>query len=81
MRENALRQLQASRPQKCRPVDGMEAHDLLADQVHVRRPTILPCHGALVGAQRVEPNVKHMLFFAGNGNAPFNGGAADGEVL
>ncbi len=41
VRENALRQRQVRGHQERRPVDGVEAHDLLADQVQIGRPQIL----------------------------------------
>ena len=36
--DDALRQLDAGGHQERRPVDGVEADDVLADQVDVRRP-------------------------------------------
>src|SRR5260370_12112755 len=36
--------------------------------------------GAEIGGERVEPDVKHVWFFAGNGNAPTNRSARDAQV-
>ena len=44
--------------QERRPEDGVEAHDLLADQVQVGGPQVLALHRAHVGDQRVEPDVE-----------------------
>ena len=65
----------------------MEAGDVLANDVHVRRPPLLegarvgrePRPGDVVG-ERVEPDVDAMVRIAGEGNAPAGPGAAHREV-
>ena len=86
-----LRQRQSGGHQKCRPVDAVEAGDLLADEVQVGRPEFLEfglvcgiiaavAEGGDVVGQRVEPDVDDVLLVAGNGDAPGEAGAADGEI-
>ncbi len=38
-------------------------------------------HRAHISGQRVEPDVEDVLAFARHGDAPFDGGAADGEIV
>ncbi len=87
-----MRHRNARSHQKRRPVDAMEAADLLADEVHIGGPELrepglvrriirpVSKRGHVVG-QRVEPDVNHMLLVAGNRNAPRKTGAADGQIL
>jgi hypothetical protein len=71
-----------------RPVDRVEADDVLADEMHVRRPEP-PTLGGLVRVagrgdvvrQRIQPHVHHVRRVARHRNAPSEGGAADREVL
>src|SRR5262249_25685986 len=74
-----------------RPVDAVEADDLLADHVHVGGPITLEfvlllflfraqADGRAVVAQGVEPDVHHVFWIAGHWDAPLEGAAADGEV-
>ena len=39
--EDAVRHRDAGRHQESRPIDGMEAHDILADDVQIGRPVFL----------------------------------------
>ena len=88
MREDALRRFQSRRPQERRPVDAVEAHDVLADDVQVRRPVVPELPG-LVGkadagdvvGEGVDPHVHDVLLVAGNLDAPVEGGARDRQVL
>ena len=71
------------------PDDGMEADDLLADEVDVGGPVFLiqavvstrVAQGGDVVGQRVQPHVDGMLFVKVHRHAPFDGCAADAEVL
>ena len=76
--------------QKRGPVDAVEAHDLLADHVHVGGPVLartswLSVVGAVaergdVIGQRIEPDINHMLGIVGHRNAPVERGAADRKI-
>ena len=85
--EDLLRQRQAGAHQHRRPVEAMEARDVLADDVQVGRPPLLeggrvigePGPGQVVG-QRVEPDVDAVLLVAGERDAPGRSRAADAEV-
>ena len=87
VREDALRRLEPGRPQERRPVDRVEAHDVLADDVQVRRP-VAPERRLLVGkadggdvvGERVDPDVHDVLFVAGHLDAPVEGRARDRQV-
>ena len=71
------------------PDDGMEAHDLLADQMHIRRPVFAEqfivvgavAQGGDVVAQRVQPDIHRVLLVEGHGDAPLDGRAADAQVV
>ena len=71
------------------PDDGVEAHDLLADKVHVRGPVfliivVLFVHEAErcgVVEQRVDPDVDHMARIKIDRHAPAEAGAGDAEVF
>jgi hypothetical protein len=84
---DALRQGQPGRHQEGRPVDRVEAHDVLADDVDVGRPVSparvpssgKPVAGDIVG-QRVDPDIHDVLRVAGHRHAPVEGGARDREV-
>ncbi len=51
MREYLLGKRQSGRHQKRRPEDGVEAHDLFADQVQVSRPEVFSIDRAHVGGR------------------------------
>ena len=89
--EYLLRQRLAERHQEDRPVDGMEADDILADQVHVRGPEtlvmlvmvavrIVAAEGDIVG-QRVQPDVDHVARIKVHRDAPAERGAGHAQVL
>jgi hypothetical protein len=73
--------------QEGRPVDRVEADDVLADQVQVGRPELRHLGGFVgiaeageVVGQRVDPHVHHVVLAAGHLDAPVEAGAADREV-
>ncbi len=67
----------------------MEADDVLAHEVEVRRPAVLQlglvvravAQGGEVVDEGVDPHVGDVLGVEGQGHAPVEGGAADGEVV
>ena len=85
---DAARQLHARRHQEGRPVDGVKADDVLADDVHIRRPVFHPgrvlvreaAGGEIVG-QGVHPDIHDMARRVRHRHAPVEGGARDGEIL
>ena len=89
--EHLLRQRQAERHQEDRPVDRVEADDVLADQVQVGRPVALELLGALAVAvvadagdvvrQRVKPDVDDVLVVEVDRDAPLERRSRDAEVL
>ena len=83
-----LRQRQIERHEDARPDDRMEAHDLLADEVEVRRPVFMEFLRIVevadrreVVRERVEPDVDDVLRVDGHGDAPVEGRAADAEII
>ena len=88
MAVDLLRQRDPGRHQESRPIDGVEADDVLADQMDVGRPVALPQlrivriaeAGDVVG-QRIEPDVHHMIGAARHRHAPVEAGARDAEVV
>ncbi len=89
MREDALRHFNAGRHQEGRPIDRVEAHDVLADHVQRGRPVALEFFAVGVGeadagdviGQRVHPHIHDVLVVAGHADAPVEGGARDRQVL
>jgi hypothetical protein len=87
MREDALGRRQARGHQEGRPVDGVEADDVLADEVDVGRPPLgeggpvlgVAGGGDVVG-QRIQPDIHYMCIVARHLHAPAEAGAADREV-
>ena len=81
--------LEAGAHQEGRPVDGVEAQDVLADDVQLGRPEPGPGGAAGVGVvdgrdvvgERVEPDIHHVRRIARDRDAPAEAGARDGEVL
>src|SRR5882762_3688755 len=68
------------------PIDGVKTDDVFADEVKVGGPVAAPfvsgaADGAEIGGERVEPDVKDVRLFTGDGNAPANGGAGDAETF
>ena len=88
VRDNLLRQRQARGHQKCGPVHAVEAGNLLADQVQLRRPVLFKPRLILravaergdVVRERVEPHVDHMRRVVRHRNAPGKAGARDREI-
>src|SRR5579864_2955821 len=91
MCNHSLGQRQVSSHEKCRPVDTMEANDLLADHVNIRRPIMLKfflvrlilgpkAYGSAVVAQSVKPDVNHVLGITRDRNPPLKRAAADGKI-
>ena len=91
MAEHLLRKRLAQRHQEDGPVNGVEADDVLADDVHVRRPELfvqvpafavrlIAQRGDVVG-QRVQPHVDHVLVVKAHRDAPLEGRAGDAQVL
>ena len=83
-----LRQFHAQGHQNDRPDDAVEPDDLLADQMHVRRPELgeffpvmqIAGRRNIVG-QRVEPDVDDVLSVEGNRNPPVERGAGHAKVF
>ena len=89
MGEYLLGQRQSQGVQEDGPVDGVETHDFLAHQVHVRGP-VAPeqavilreiAQGGDVVGQRIQPYIHHVLGVEIHGNAPLEGGAGDAQIL
>ena len=91
MAEDLFRQRFAQCHQDDGPIDGVEAKDILADDVDVCRPVFfIKVAGIAVGivAQSgdvirkcVDPDVDDVLVVKGDGDAPFKGGSGDAEIL
>src|SRR5690242_6601780 len=72
--------------QKRGPINSVEANDVFADEMQIRRPhaaafKLRPADRAETGRERVEPNIKDMWLFAGNGDAPANRRARNAEIF
>ena len=72
--------------QECGPVHGVEADNVFSDQMQIGGPhaalfVVRTADGAEIGGERVKPDVKNVRLFAGNGNAPTNGGAGDTKIF
>ena len=85
MTEYLLGQRQIKRHQENGPVDGMEADNILSNQVQIRRPvpvkllcglsvTVVADSGNIVG-QRIQPYIGYMLGIKAYRNPPAKGGA------
>ncbi len=88
MRVNLLRQRQSSRHQHCGPDHTVEANDVLADHMAVRRPplrkglrVVAETHPRDVIDQRVEPDVSPGLLIERQRNAPGHSSSRDADVL
>ncbi len=91
VRHDRLGQRQPGGHQERRPVDAVEAHDFLADHVHVSGPVVFELlllffvrrtepNRADVIRKRVEPDVDHVLRIVRYRDAPLEGAAADRQV-
>ena len=85
----ALGQGQFHAHEHCRPDDGMEADDLLADDVHVCRPVLVEIvilvveqseRGAVV-EERIDPDVYDVTRIKVHRHAPVEARAGDAEVF
>ena len=89
MTEDLLRQRLADAHEHRGPDDRVEAHDLLADKMHVCRPVFLViviavvavAQGCRIIKQRIDPDVDDMPRVKIHGDAPGEGGPRDTEVL
>ena len=88
MAENLLRHGQIGAHEKGRPVNGVKADDILADQVQVGRPEFVPHLTAVrvtkasdVIGERIHPHIHHVIVVAGDLHAPVETGSADGQVF
>ena len=91
MPEHLMRQLDAERHQHDRPVDRVEAQDVLADEVDVRGPIMVEqLAGRAVGVvaerrdivrQRVDPDVDDVTLVEADRDAPVKRRAGDAQVL
>ena len=77
--------------QKDRPVNGMEANNILANQVQIRRPVLCPKFavvsvriitktGNVIG-QCIQPYIGHMLGVKGNRDSPAERGTGNAQIL
>ena len=88
VRVDPLRHGDARRHQECRPVHRVEADDVLADDVHVRRP-VAPVRIALVGkadagdvvGQRIDPDIHHVFWVVRYLDAPIERRARDRQIF
>ena len=91
MAEYLLGKRLAQRHEENGPVDGVEADDVLADQVEIRGPEIfillvmvsirvIAAEGDVVG-QRIEPYIHHMLGIKLHRDTPCEGGAGYAQIL
>ena len=91
MTEHLFRQRQPQRHQKDGPIDGVEADDVFADDVHVGRPIFCKQRALLalrlvaeagdVVGERVQPNVHDVAGIEVDGDAPGEGGARHAQIL
>src|SRR5205814_6924723 len=85
MRPDLLGDRETGGHQERGPVDGMEPNDVFPNDVHVGGPVSLffiigAAHGAEIRGERVEPNVKNVRLFTGNGDAPSNRSAGNAQI-
>ena len=89
MGKNAPRHLDPGRHQERRPIHRMKAHDVLADDVEVRRPVFAEFFALRIGItdggdvirQRVDPDIHHVLGIARHLDAPVECGARNRQIL
>ncbi len=80
-----FRQRKACGHQEGGPVDGMKADDFFSDEVEIGGKesgllVLRATDSTEIGGERIEPDVKNVRLFPGNGNAPANRGARDAEI-
>ena len=85
-----FRKREAGCQQEGRPVDGVKANDVLSHQLNLGRPVLAEpvlllavpeSDSREIAHQRVEPDVDDVVGGDGNGNAPFDRGPTDRQVL
>ena len=91
MSEDLLRKRFTERHQENRPVNGMEADDILADEVQIRRPFLfIKIRAVPIGvisdagdivAQRIKPYIDNMARVKVHRNAPLEARAGDAQIL
>ena len=91
MTEDLLGQRKAQSQQHDRPVNGMEADNVLANQVQISRPVFLKPFGTVavsviaqpgyIVAQSINPDIDHMPVIKIHRNAPLKGSPRDTKVL
>ena len=88
MAEHLFGQRQPRRHQESRPVNRVETHDILADDMHIGRPearkfavAIRKTDARQIGGQRVDPDIHHMPWRTRNRHAPVKTGARDAQIL
>ena len=89
MSEDGLRRRQASGHEQSRPVDGVEAKNILSDNVNVCRPGASYCIARLprvardceIIGQRIDPDIHDVAIAAGHLDAPVETGAADRQIV
>ena len=89
--EHLLRKRNVQRHQEDRPVNRVEADDVLADQMKVRRPELLELLRAVavrviadsgdIVRKRIEPYIHDVLVVEINRNAPFEGRSRHAQIL
>ena len=91
MAEDLLRKREVEAHQEDRPVNGMEADDVLTDEVEIRRPELVEHRVAVsvriiaetgdIVRERVEPYIYDVLRILDDRDAPLEGGSGDAEIL
>ena len=90
MAVNLLRKRLTERHEHNRPVNGVEAHNVLADDVRVGRPVLFVLLRASVGVvadtgdivrERINPNIHNVFGIEVNGNSPLKARARYAEIL
>ena len=91
MAEDLLGERLSEGHQEDGPVNGVEADDVLADEVEVRRPELLVLVRGIavrviadsrdIVRQGVQPDIDGLVGVEGDRNAPLDGGSGNAEVL
>ena len=85
---NLLGQRDLRRHQERRPIDGVEANDILADEVDIGRPIAVEQFAAVgitkprqIVGQRVEPDIHDMVVAARNLDPPVEAGPRNRQIV
>ena len=91
MTEHLLRQRLTQRHQKDRPIDRMEADNVLADQMQICGPELLVLLGAValcviadtgnIVRQGIQPDIDHMLIVKIHRDSPCKRGSGYTQIL